>query len=113
MAGRSDEEQACMDTEVALLRSFWLLFLPHVYFVLVVNKINNGGPRVAVVNVVPKTRGVNHGQLDFERLLLEFSLDYVDLLGGTTTVDEYSGKHIQKGTRTSVSLSSCLTWRRE
>lgn len=111
MAGRSDEEQARMYAEVALLRSLWLLFLPHVYFVLVVNEINNGSPRVAIVDVVSKTRRVNHGQFDVERLLLEFSFDYVDLFGGATTVDENSGT--TKDARTSVSLSSCLTWRRE
>jgi hypothetical protein len=87
MAGRSDEEEACMDTEVALLSSLWLLFLPHVYLVLVIYEVNNGGPRVTIVDVVPEARGVNHGQLDLERLLLEFSFDDVDLCRRVTVVN--------------------------
>jgi len=76
-----------MHTEVALLSSLWLLFLPHVYLVLVIHEVNNGGPGVTIVDVVPETRGVNHSQLDLERLLLEFSFDDVDLCGRITVVN--------------------------
>jgi hypothetical protein len=41
------------------------------------NKVDDGVPRVAVVDVVAEARGVDHSELDLELLLLEFSLDDV------------------------------------
>ena len=52
-----------------------LLLLTHVRFVLVVNELDNGEPRVAVVNVVSEARGVNDSELDLELALLELSLN--------------------------------------
>jgi len=46
---------------------------------LVVNKVDNRGPRVAVVDIVAEAWRVNNGELDLEGLLLELGLDDVDL----------------------------------
>ena len=78
VTSRPDEVQASVNTKVALLAALGLLLLNHVRLMLVVNKVDDGRPRVAVVDVVTKTGGVNHGELNLERLLLELSLDDLD-----------------------------------
>lgn len=45
---------------------------------LVVNELDNGSPRVTVVDVVTESRRVNDGELDFELFLLELGLDNLD-----------------------------------
>jgi len=55
-----------------------LLFLTHVGFMLVVNEFDNGEPRVTVVDVVTKSRGVNDCELDLELTFLKLSLDNFD-----------------------------------
>ena len=45
---------------------------------LVVNEVDYGAPRIAVVDVVAKTGGVNHCELDLELLFLEFRLNDVN-----------------------------------
>lgn len=79
MAGRPDEVQARMHPQVALLAPLRLLLLDHVRLMLVVNEVDDGSPRVAVVDVVTKARGVDNGELDLELLLFEFGLDDLDL----------------------------------
>lgn len=71
---------------------------------LVVNKVNDGGPGIAVVNIVAKSGGVDDGQLDLEGFLLKFGFDDIDLY------DEYQNENSgAMAKRTSVSLSNCLT----
>lgn len=62
MAGRADEVQAGMDTEINLVLTARLLLLEHVRLVLVVEELDDGLPRVAVVDIVTESRGVNDGQ---------------------------------------------------
>lgn len=64
VAGRADEVQAGVDTEVDLVLAAGLLLLEHVGLVLVVEELDNGHPGVAVVDIVTEARGVNHGQAD-------------------------------------------------
>ena len=75
----ANEVQASVNPKVNLIVSLRLLLLSHINLMLVINEIDNGCPRVAVVHVVAEAWGINHGEFDFERLLLEFSLDDVDL----------------------------------
>lgn len=70
-----------MNTQVLLLLAQGLLLLAHVRLVLVVDKVHNRGPAVAVVDIVAKARSVNDGQLDVEATLLQVSLENVDLGG--------------------------------
>lgn len=53
-----------MDTEIDLVRTARLLFLQHVRLMLVVEELDDGLPRVAVVHVVAETRGVDDGEAD-------------------------------------------------
>lgn len=70
VAGGSDEVQACVHTEIDLVISAGLLLLEHVRLMLVVQELNNGHPRVSVVDIVAETRGVDDGQPDCEHLRL-------------------------------------------
>ena len=79
MARRADEVQARMDTEVDLVLALRLLLLAHVRLVLVVDEVDDGRPRVAVVDVVAEAGRVDHGQLRLELLLLELGLDDLDV----------------------------------
>lgn len=74
-----DEEQARMDPKVDLALPLGLLFLPHVELMLVIHKVDDGRPRVAIVDVVPETGRVDHGELDLERFLLQLGLDDLHL----------------------------------
>jgi len=71
MAGGADKVQAAVNAHVAQLLTHGLLILTHVRLVLVVNKVDNGHPAVAVVSVVSKSGCVNHRQLDSELLLFQ------------------------------------------
>jgi len=73
------EVEASMNTQIRLFVPLGLLLLTHVRFVLVVNKLDNWEPRVAVVNVVSEARGVDDGELDLELAFFELSLDYFHL----------------------------------
>ena len=79
MTGRADKVQGCVNAHIQLLASIGLLLLAHVALVLVIDKVDDGGPRVLVVDIVSKPRGVDHGELDPELLLLEFGFDDIDL----------------------------------
>jgi hypothetical protein len=54
-----------MDAEVDLVAAAGLLFLQHVRLVLVVEELDDGLPRVAVVDVVAEAGRVNDGQPDW------------------------------------------------
>lgn len=79
MSGGPDEVQAAVNPEIGLLPALGLLFLPHIGLVLIIDEIDNWGPRITVVDIIPKSGGVNNGKLDFELLLLELCLDDLDL----------------------------------
>jgi hypothetical protein len=66
VARGADEVQTSMDTEVDLVSAAWLLLLQHVRLVLVVEELDDGLPRVAVVDIVAESRRVNDGQSDWE-----------------------------------------------
>ena len=53
--------EASMHSEVRLVGPQRLLLLSHIGLVLVVDEVNDGGPRVAVVDVVTKAGSVNNG----------------------------------------------------
>jgi hypothetical protein len=53
-----------MDAEIDLLCSAWLLFLEHVRLMLVVEKLDDGLPRVTVVDIVAESRSVDDGKTD-------------------------------------------------
>ena len=79
MSGGPDEIQASMNPEVRFFVPLWLLLLPHISFVLVVNEVDDGRPGVTIVDVVTKTGCVDDGELDLELLLLKLSLDDFNL----------------------------------
>jgi hypothetical protein len=65
VAGRTDEVQASVHTEIDLLGSARLLLLKHVALMLVVEELDDRLPRVAVVHVVAETGGVNDREADW------------------------------------------------
>lgn len=67
VAGWADEVQASVDTEVNLVLATGLLLLKHVGLVLVVEELDDGHPRITVVDIVAKARGINDGQADCTR----------------------------------------------
>ena len=79
VTSRPNKIQASVNTKITLLAALGLLLLNHVCLMLVVNEVDDGRPRVAVVDIVTKTGSVNDGELDLELLLLELSLDNLDL----------------------------------
>lgn len=79
VTSRTDKIEASMHSEVRLVGPQRLLFLSHVRLVLVIDEVDNGGPRVAVVDIITKAGCVNDGQLGFELLLLQLGLDDFDL----------------------------------
>ena len=79
MPRRPNEIQTRMHPKVAFLRTLRLLLLAHVRLMLVVDEVNDGRPRVAVVNVVAEAGAVDDGELRLELLLLELGLDDLDL----------------------------------
>jgi len=74
-----DEVEASVNTKVNLLIALGLLLLTHICFVLVVNEIDDGRPRIAVVDIIAKARCVDDGKLDLELLFFELSLDDFNL----------------------------------
>ena len=61
VAGGADKVEAGMHTEVRLVSPQRLLFLSHVRLMLVINEVNDGGPRVAVVDIVAEAGSINDG----------------------------------------------------
>ena len=67
MTGRADEVQAGMDSKVNLVLSARLLLLQHVGLMLIIQKLDDRHPRIAVVDVVAEARGIDNGQSDWAR----------------------------------------------
>ena len=61
VAGGSDKVETGVDTEIDLVAAAGLLLLEHVRLVLVVEELDDGLPRVAVVDVVAKAGRVDDG----------------------------------------------------
>jgi hypothetical protein len=64
VASRADEVQAGVYTEVDLLLALGLLLLQHVGLVLIIEELDDGLPRITVVDVVAEARCVNDSQTD-------------------------------------------------
>jgi hypothetical protein len=75
MTGRPDEVQARVDSEIGLLTTLWLLLLPHIGFVLVIHKVDDGSPRVTVVDIVTESGSIDDSKLDLEGFFLELRFD--------------------------------------
>lgn len=92
MPSRADKVETRVHAEVNLILPLRLLLLAHVRLMLVVNEVDDGGPRVAVVDVVAEAGAVDDRQLRLELFLLKLCLDdlhlsqLVELLVVPTTV---------------------------
>jgi hypothetical protein len=62
VAGRADEVEAGVHAQVNLVLAARLLLLEHVGLMLVVEELDDGHPRVAVVDIVTEARGVDNSQ---------------------------------------------------
>lgn len=69
VTGGADEVEAGMDSKIDLVLSPGLLLLQHVGFVLVVEEFDDWHPGIAIVDIVAKTRGVDHRQTHYHRQL--------------------------------------------
>jgi hypothetical protein len=65
VASGSNEVEAGVYTEVDFVSTAGLLLLQHVGLVLVVKELDDGHPRVAVVDIVAKAWGVDHGETNW------------------------------------------------
>lgn len=61
MTCRFDKVETGMDTRIEHAGSTRLLFLTHVFFMLLVDKVNDGCPTISVVDKVAKAWRVNDG----------------------------------------------------
>ena len=59
VAGGADEVQAGVHAEVNLFQAARLLLLQHVRLMLIIQELDDGHPRVTVVDIVAKARGVD------------------------------------------------------
>ena len=78
MTSGPDKVQASVDPKITLLTALGLLLLDHVRLVLVVNKVDDGRPRVTIIDIVSKARSIDDSEFDLELLLFELSLDNFD-----------------------------------
>lgn len=78
MTSRPDEVQTGVNSQVTLFGPLRLLLLAHVRLMLVVNEVDNGDPRIPVVDVVAESRCVNYSELDLELLLFKLGLNDID-----------------------------------
>jgi len=98
VTSRADEVKAGVDTKIDLVLTARLLLLQHVGLMLIIQELDDGHPRVAVVDVVTETGSVDNGEADchksatasrtysdrkltLEELLLQLSLGNLDLYG--------------------------------
>ena len=65
----ADKVKTGVHTEVNLLCTTRLLFLQHVRFMLVVKKFDDRLPRIAIVDIVAKARGINNSQAHCQAML--------------------------------------------
>ena len=64
MSGGSDEVQAGVDTEVDFINTAGLLLLQHIRLMLIIQKLDNWHPGIAVVDIVAKARSIDDGEAD-------------------------------------------------
>lgn len=64
VAGGADEIQARVHTEINLVISAWLLLLQHVGLMLIVEELDDGHPRIFVVDIITEARGIDDGEAD-------------------------------------------------
>lgn len=64
VASGTDEVETGVHTQIDLVRTAGLLLLKHVGLVLVIQELDDGLPRVTVVDIVAKSRGINDRQTD-------------------------------------------------
>lgn len=64
VARGADKVKTGVDTEVDLVGTAWLLLLKHVRLVLVVEELDDGLPRVTVVDIVAESGRVDDGKSD-------------------------------------------------
>ena len=69
MTGGADEVQAGMDTKINLIDTARLLLLQHVGLMLIIQKLDDRHPGIAVVNIVSEARCVDDGETDYQQLL--------------------------------------------
>jgi hypothetical protein len=69
VSSRADEVQAGMDTKINLIDTSGLLLLQHVRLVLIIQKLDDWHPGVAVVDIVSEARGVDHGETNYDQSL--------------------------------------------
>lgn len=65
MAGGPDEVETGMYTQVNFVGTAGLLFLKHVGLMLVVDELDNGHPRIAVIHVVSEAGSIDDGQANY------------------------------------------------
>lgn len=70
VAGGTDEVQAGVYAEIDLLCTARLLLLKHVGFMLVVQELDDGLPRVTVVDIIAKAGGVNDSEANWRTMLV-------------------------------------------
>ena len=78
MASRLDEEDASMDAVVNNVHAVNLVLGIEVSIEALLNVLDNGPPRLVVVNKVAKARGVNHGKSETDAGLLDIGADRLD-----------------------------------
>jgi hypothetical protein len=78
VAGGTDKVEAGVHAEVDLVLAARLLLLEHVGLMLVVEELDDGHPRVAVVDIVAEAGGVDDSKANLEELLLQLSLGDLD-----------------------------------
>lgn len=69
VASGSDKVQASVYTQVDLVLATGLLLLEHVRLMLIVEELDDGHPRISVVDVVTETRSVDNGQADCRQII--------------------------------------------
>ena len=79
----ADEVETGVNTEVDLVGTTWLLLLEHVRLVLVVKELDDGLPRVAVVDVVAESGRVDDGESDYKGSAIVSRVVYKHLEGET------------------------------
>lgn len=62
VSGGSDEVQASVHTHVNLVGTAGLLLLEHVRLMLVIQELDDGLPRITVVDIVAEAGGINDSE---------------------------------------------------
>jgi hypothetical protein len=64
VSGRSDKVQAGVNTEINLINTARLLLLQHIRLMLVIQELDDGHPRIAVVDIVAEARSIDDRETD-------------------------------------------------